>query len=74
MARIDFTTRLADNHEAQIKKTLADLEARIITKIQRSVGPTEILSTRIAIDLRKDIQKYNQPMIYIIGIKNRNAK
>jgi hypothetical protein len=25
-------------------------------------------------NLRKDIQNYNQPMIYIIGIKNRNAK
>ena len=25
-------------------------------------------------NLRKDIQKYNQPMVYIIGIKNRNAK
>ena len=58
MARLEFAERLADNHEAQIKKTLADLEARIITQIQRSVGPTEILDTRIAIDLRKDIQRF----------------
>jgi len=58
MARIDFTEQLADQHEAQIKRTLADLEARIVSDISKAVSKEDIITTQIAIQLRPNIRRY----------------
>ena len=47
MARIDFTEQLADQHELQIKRTLADLEARIVSDISKAVSREDIITTQI---------------------------
>ena len=58
MARIDFTEQLADQHEAQIKRTLADLEARIVSDISKAVSKEDIITTQIAIQLRPNIRRF----------------
>ena len=58
MARQDFLERLADNHEIQIKKTLEDLEARIVSQISTLTEGADAVSTQIAIDLRTDLKRY----------------
>jgi len=59
MTRQELLESLADNHEAQIKKTLENLEEEIISTISRATGG-ELISTRIAIELRKDIKRHIQ--------------
>jgi hypothetical protein len=58
MARQEFLERLADNHEIQIKKTLEDLEARIVSQISTVTEGADAVSTKIAIDLRTDLKQY----------------
>ena len=58
MARIDFTEQLADQHELQIKRTLADLEARIVSDISKAVSKEDIITTQIAIQLRPNIRRF----------------
>ena len=68
MARQEFLERLADNHEIQIKKTLEDLEARIVAEIDRKKVLEQAgklikdeftgISTKIAIELRTDLKQY----------------
>ena len=58
MARIDFTEQLADQHEVQIKRTLADLEARIVSDISKAVSKEDIITTQIAIQLRPNIRRF----------------
>ena len=58
MARQEFLERLADNHEIQIKKTLEDLEARIVSQISTVTEGADAVSTKIAIELRTDLKKY----------------
>lgn len=55
---ISFTEQLADQHEAQIKRTLKDLEARIISDISKAVNEKDIISTQIAIQLRPNLKRY----------------
>jgi len=58
MSRNPFIERLADQHEAQIKKTLEDLEARIIADISKAVNEQDIITTQIAIQLRPNIRRF----------------
>ena len=58
MARQEFLERLADNHEAQIKRTLEDLEARIVSQISTVTEGADAVSTKIAIELRTDLKQY----------------
>jgi len=58
MARQEILERLADSHEAQIKKTLENLEADIISGISKATNEDNILTTKISIDLRKDLKQY----------------
>ena len=58
MARHEFLERLADNHELQIKKTLEDLEARIVSQISQVTKGSNVIETKIAIELRKDLKRY----------------
>jgi len=58
MARQEILERLADSHEAQIKKTLENLEADIISGISKATNEDNILTTKISIDLRKDLKRY----------------
>jgi hypothetical protein len=58
MARQEILERLADSHEAQIKKTLENLEADIISGISKATNDDNILTTKISIDLRKDLKQY----------------
>ena len=58
MARQEFLERLADNHEIQIKKTLEDLEARIVSQISTVTEGADAVSTKIAIDLRTDLKRF----------------
>ena len=58
MARQEFLERLADNHEAQIKRTLEDLEARIVSQISTVTEGADAVSTKIAIDLRTDLKRF----------------
>ena len=51
MARQELLERLADSHEIQIKKTLEDLEARIVSQISTLTEGADAVSTQIAIDL-----------------------
>ena len=59
MSRNAFLDKLINNHEAQIKKTLENLEEEIISTISRATGG-ELISTRIAIELRKDLKRHIQ--------------
>ena len=47
MARQEFLERLADNHEAQIKRTLEDLEARIVSQISTVTEGADAVSTKM---------------------------
>ena len=58
MSRNPFIERLADQHEAQIKKTLEDLEARIIADISKAVNEQDIITTQIAIQLRPNLRRF----------------
>jgi len=58
MNRNPFLEQLADSHEAQIKKTLENLEADIISGISKATNDDNILTTKISIDLRKDLKRY----------------
>ena len=58
MSRNPFLEQLADNHEIQIKKTLEDLEARIVSQISTLTEGADVVSTQIAIDLRTDLKRY----------------
>ena len=58
MARQEILERLADSHEAQIKKTLENLEADIISGISKVTNDDGILTTKISIELRKDLKQY----------------
>ena len=58
MARQEFLERLADNHELQIKRTLEDLEARIVSQISQVTKGSNVIETKIAIELRKDLKRY----------------
>ena len=58
MSRNPFIERLADQHEAQIKRTLEDLEARIIADISRAVNEQDIITTQIAVQLRPNIKRF----------------
>ena len=49
---------MADSHEAQIKKTLENLEADIISGISKVTNDDGILTTKISIELRKDLKQY----------------
>ena len=57
MSRNPFLEQLADNHEAQIKRTLEDLEARIVSQISTVTEGADAVSTKIAIDLRRKRKK-----------------
>ena len=57
MARQEFLERLADNHEIQIKKTLEDLEARIVSQISTVTDGADAVSTKIAIDFSYSINR-----------------
>jgi hypothetical protein len=58
MSRQEFVEKLADKHEAQIKRTLEDLEIRIISEIANRKGDSELLNTKISIALRNDIRRF----------------
>jgi uncharacterized protein with gpF-like domain len=58
MARQEILERLADQHEAQIKRTLEDLESRIIADISRAVNEQDIITTQIAIQLRPNLRRF----------------
>lgn len=58
MSRTPFLERLADQHEAQIKRTLEDLESRIIADISRAVNEQDIITTQIAIQLRPNLRRF----------------
>ena len=58
MSRNTFIERLADQHEAQIKKTLEDLESRIIADISRAVNEQDIITTQIAVQLRPNLKRF----------------
>jgi uncharacterized protein with gpF-like domain len=58
MSRNPFIERLADQHEAQIKKTLEDLESRIIADISRAVNEQDIITTQIAVQLRPNLRRF----------------
>ena len=47
MSRQEFVEKLADKHEAQIKRTLEDLEIRIVSEIANKKGDSELLNTKI---------------------------
>ena len=65
MARYEFNEQLADLHERQIKKTLENLEDEIISTISKATEG-ELISTRIAIELRTDIKRHIQET-YLTG-------
>jgi len=52
MAKIDFITRLTDQHEQRIIGTLKNLEDKIVAQLQKSLGGELTLSTQLAIQLR----------------------
>lgn len=52
MAKIDFITRLTDQHEERIIATLKNLEDKIIAQLQKSLGGALTLTTQLAIELR----------------------
>ena len=52
MSKIDFITRLTDQHEERIIGTLKNLEDKIIAQLQKSLGGSPTLTTQLAIELR----------------------
>ena len=58
MSRNPFLERLADQHEAQIRTTLNNLEADIISQISKVTDDSGVLTTKISIELRNDIRRY----------------
>lgn len=60
MSRNQFIERLADQHEEQIKRTLEDLESRIIRDISNAVDQQDIVTTQIAIQLRPNLRRLIQ--------------
>ena len=60
MSRQKIVKRLADQHELQIKKTLENLEAEIVSSISKATDGLELVETKIAIELRKDIRRHIQ--------------
>lgn len=52
MSKIDFITRLTDQHEERIIGTLKNLEDKIIAQLQKSLGGAPTLTTKLAIELR----------------------
>lgn len=58
MSRNPFIERLADQHEAQIRSTLNNLEADIISQIGKVTDDSGVLTTKISIELRKNIRRY----------------
>ena len=52
MSKIDFITRLTDQHEERIIGTLKNLEDKIIAQLQKSLGGAPTLTTQLAIELR----------------------
>jgi len=58
MSRNPFLERLADQHEAQIRSTLNNLEADIISQIGKVTDDSGVLTTKISIELRNDIRRY----------------
>jgi len=58
MSRNPFLERLADQHEAQIRSTLNNLEADIISQIGKVTDDSGVLTTKISIELRNDIKRY----------------
>ena len=52
MSKIDFITRLTDQHEERIIATLKNLEDKIIAQLQKSLGGAPTLTTQLAIELR----------------------
>ena len=60
MSRQEILEQLADQHEAQLKRTLKELEEEILSSISRATGGSELIDTRIAIELRKDIKRHLQ--------------
>jgi hypothetical protein len=55
---ISFTEQLADQHELQIKRTIQDLERRIVALISGALNEQDIITTQIAIELRADIKRF----------------
>jgi len=60
MSRTTLIEKLADQHEEQIKRTLEDLESRIIRDISIAVDQQDIVSTQIAIQLRTNLRRLIQ--------------
>lgn len=60
MSRTTLIEKLADQHEEQIKRTLEDLESRIIRDISIAVDQQDIVTTQIAIQLRPNLRRLIQ--------------
>lgn len=60
MSRTTLIEKLADQHEEQIKRTLEDLESRIIRDISIAVDQQDIVTTQIAIQLRTNLRRLIQ--------------
>ena len=69
MSRQEILEQLADQHEAQLKSTLRDLEEEILSSISRATGGSELIDTRIAIELRKDIKRHLQETYLFVSDK-----
>jgi len=69
MSRQEILEQLADQHEAQLKNTLRDLEEEILSSISRATGGSELIDTRIAIELRKDIKRHLQETYLFVSDK-----
>ena len=60
MSRTTLIEKLTDQHEEQIKRTLEDLESRIIRDISIAVDQQDIVTTQIAIQLRTNLRRLIQ--------------
>lgn len=69
MSRQEILEQLTDQHEAQLKSTLRDLEDEILSSISRATGDSELINTRIAIELRKDIKRHLQETYLFVADK-----
>tara|TARA_X000001382_G_scaffold130462_1_gene125400 strand:- start:709 stop:1503 length:795 start_codon:yes stop_codon:yes gene_type:complete len=69
MSRQEILEQLADQHEAQLKRTLKELEEEILSSISRATGGSELIDTRIAIELRKDIKRHLQETYLFVADK-----
>ena len=58
MSKQQIIEKLADQHEEQIKRTLVDLETRIISGISSAVNEQDIINTQIAIQLRPQLKSF----------------